>query len=106
MGYRSINLPTSKPWDYSLRDQPFNGQNQSDALEALFVSFENKSWWAGGFIWKWFPNHTNSGGNSGTTFSPHNKPAKAVIGRYLQIGNSICAVQLEVFLRHEKRESS
>ena len=42
IGYRSINLPNSKPWDYSLRDQPFNGQTQADALEALFVSFENK----------------------------------------------------------------
>ena len=82
MGYRSINLPTSKPRDYSLRYQPFNGQTQSDALEALFVSFENKSWWAGGFIWKWFPNHTNSGDTSDTTFSPQNKPAKAFIGRY------------------------
>ena len=82
MGYRSINLPTSKPWDYSLRDQPFNGQTQADALEALFISFENKSWWAGGFIWKWFPDYANSGGTLDTTFSPQNKPAVTVIERY------------------------
>ena len=82
MGYRRINRTTSKPWDYSLRDQPFNDQTQSDALEALFISFENKSWWSGGFIWKWFPNHTNSGGTSDTTFSPQNKPAETIIGCY------------------------
>lgn len=82
MGYRSIDQPTTKPWDYSLREQAFNGQTQADALEALFVSFQNKPWWAGGFIWKWFPDHLNSGGTSDTTFSPQNKPAEAVIGRY------------------------
>ncbi len=82
MGYRSIDQPTTKPWDYSLREQAFNGQTQADPLEALFVSFQNKPWWAGGFIWKWFPDHLNSGGTSDTTFSPQNKPAEAVIGRY------------------------
>lgn len=82
MGYRSINQPTSRPWDYSLRDQPYNGQTQADALEALFLSFQNKTWWVGGFIWKWFPDHLNSGGVLDTTFSPQNKPAERVIGRY------------------------
>ena len=82
MGYRSIDQPTSKPWDYSLREQAFNVQTQADALEALFVSFENKSWWAGGFIWKWFPDYANSAGTSDTTFSAQNKPAETVISHY------------------------
>lgn len=82
MGYRSINQPTSKPWDYRLKDQPFNGQTQADALEALFKNFQNNSWWAGGFIWKWFPDHLNSGGVFDTTFSPQNKPAEEVIKFY------------------------
>lgn len=82
MGYRSINSPNNKPWDYSKRDQPYNGQKQAEALEALFLSFENKAWWAGGFIWKWFPDHNRAGGISDTTFSPQNKPAEEVIRRY------------------------
>jgi hypothetical protein len=82
MGYRSINSPNNKPWDYSIRYQPYNGQKQAEALEALFLSFENKAWWAGGFIWKWFPDHDRAGGISDTMFSPQNKPAEEVIRRY------------------------
>ncbi len=82
MGYRSVNQPTIRPWDYSNRDLPYNGQSQADALEALFLSFADKPWWKGGFIWKWFPNHQNTGGVSNSGFTPQNKPAQKVIQRY------------------------
>ena len=82
IGYRSIHRSTVKPWDYSVREQPYNGKAQADALEAMFLSFQEKNWWAGGFIWKWFPDHANSGGVSDTTFSPQNKPAEDIIKRY------------------------
>ena len=48
-------------------------------IESIIIE---KSWWVGGFIWKWFPDHLNSGGVLDTTFSPQNKPAERVIGRY------------------------
>ena len=82
IGYRSIHRSTVKPWDYSVREQPYNGKAQADALEAMFLSFQEKNWWAGGFIWKWFPDHANSGSVSDTTFSPQNKPAEDIIKGY------------------------
>lgn len=82
MGYRSIDQPTLRPWDYNNKNLPYNGINQANALEALFLSFEKKPWWKGGFIWKWFPDHKNSGGSSSTGFSPQNKPAESIIRRY------------------------
>jgi len=82
IGYRSIHRSTVKPWDYSVREQPYNCKAQADVLEAMFLSFQEKNWWAGGFIWKWFPDHANSDGVSDTTFSPQNKPAEDIIKRY------------------------
>ena len=43
IGYRSIHRSTVKPWDYSVREQPYNGKAQVDALEAMFLSFQKKT---------------------------------------------------------------
>ena len=43
IGYRSIHRSTVKPWDYSVREQPYNGKAQADALEAMFLSFQGKT---------------------------------------------------------------
>ena len=43
IGYRSIHRSTVKPWDYSVREQPYNGKAQADALGAMFLSFQKKT---------------------------------------------------------------
>ncbi len=82
MGYRSIADPLSRPWDYSVQQQPFDSEMQAMALAALLAEFMPKPWWKGGFIWQWFPDHTNAGGMHHTGFSPQNKPAEAVLRNY------------------------
>tara|TARA_B110000114_G_scaffold48678_1_gene51607 strand:- start:122 stop:556 length:435 start_codon:yes stop_codon:yes gene_type:complete len=42
IGYRSIHRSTVKPWDYSVREQPYNCKAQADVLEAMFLSFQEK----------------------------------------------------------------
>ena len=50
--------------------------------EALLQTFASKNWWAGGFVWKWFPQHSTSGGEGNTGFTPQNKMAEAVLQSY------------------------
>ena len=49
------------------------------ALTALLDHFTPLEWWKGGFVWKWFPDHVNAGGENHTGFSPQNKAAQKVL---------------------------
>jgi hypothetical protein len=52
---------------------------QATAYRALFETFWNEPWFAGGFLWKWFDSHAERGGPDNTRFTPQNKPAEEVI---------------------------
>lgn len=82
MGYRSIPDPLSRPWDYRSSPKAYDPKMQAMALEALFKQFISKQWWKGGFVWKWFPDHQNVGGENHTGFSPQNKLAQDVLHHY------------------------
>ena len=56
-----------------------NLQAQTNATKALFKTFWNEDWFAGGFIWKWYHNHENAGGENNSRFTPQNKPVEAII---------------------------
>ena len=77
-GYRSINYTTKEPWD-SNHKRDINLKSQAVALSAIYHSFWNENWFKGGFIWKWHPNHINSGGKNNNRFTPQNKPAEQII---------------------------
>ena len=55
---------------------------QAMALEALLKEFMPQPWWQGGFVWKWFPDHPNAGGENHTGFTPQNKLAEEVLRSY------------------------
>ncbi|MCH2197935.1 MAG: glycoside hydrolase [Flavobacteriales bacterium] len=77
-GYRSNNYTGEKPWETG-KGQSVNLESQSNAYRATFNQFWNKPWFAGGFVWKWFPNHDKSGGAADNRFTPQNKPAEEVL---------------------------
>lgn len=56
-GYRSIDFSGREPWDSSRKDNPSNEIAQLHLLKGLHESLWNENWFAGGFLWKWFPNH-------------------------------------------------
>ena len=59
----------------------------NNATEALFLSVWNESWFAGGYIWKWFVDHAEVGGLQNNQFTPQNKPVEELIAKYyLQSG--------------------
>jgi hypothetical protein len=78
-GYRSMDFTGKEPWESDHTIESLNFEGQANATQALFEEFWHEDWFAGGFVWKWFHNYDNSGGEKDNQFTPQNKPAEAVI---------------------------
>jgi hypothetical protein len=78
-GYRSVDYSGKEPWRSDRSMNQVNLEAQKNATEALFKTFWNKKWFAGGFIWKWFHKHDQVGGELNHQFTPQNKPVEALI---------------------------
>lgn len=78
-GYRSVNFTTKQPWDSNQITNSVNMKAQTNATKALFKVFWQENWFAGGFVWKWFTNHENAGGQQDNRFTPQNKPSQNII---------------------------
>ena len=63
-------------------DMTVNLEAQADATQVIFDEFWKEDWFAGGFVWKWFIHHSNSGGEKDNRFTPQNKPAEKVIRNF------------------------
>ncbi|WP_299130243.1 glycoside hydrolase [uncultured Winogradskyella sp.] len=81
-GYRSVDYAGKRPWvsDHTMRD--VNLEAQVNTTRALFETFWEEDWFAGGFVWKWFHNYDKVGGKDNPMFTPQNKPVEAVIKLY------------------------
>ncbi|AZJ34283.1 glycoside hydrolase [Tenacibaculum singaporense] len=78
-GYRSVNFTGKEPWNSGRIEGDVNLENQQKALQALYNQFWKEDWFAGGFVWKWFHNHKEVGGEDNNRFTPQNKPAELTI---------------------------
>ena len=56
-------------------------QEQANAYEAALATFWGKPWMAGMYWWDWSVD-PNKGGSGDSSFTPHNKPAEAVLKSY------------------------
>ncbi len=76
-GYRSCDFTAEKPWetDFSL---PENEQAQANGYASFMKTIWPEPWFAGVFIWKWFPFLDNSPRHK-DTFTPQNKLGEAVL---------------------------
>ncbi|MCG0015231.1 glycoside hydrolase family 113 [Winogradskyella immobilis] len=81
-GYRSVDFSGKEPWRSDRELNQVNMQAQVNTTKALYETFWDEDWFAGGFIWKWFYNYSTSGGESNSQFTPQNKPVEAVIKQY------------------------
>lgn len=81
-GYRSIDKCAWKQWqlpdDYNYKGKA-NLAAQVNAYEALYQTFWGQPWFAGGFIWKWYPEDAIAGGANNNDYTPQNKPAEQTI---------------------------
>jgi len=82
-GYRSTVKNASKPWE-SYTKPEVSMANQRVAYQVIFDEFRDEPWFAGGFVWKWFHNHEQHGGEENIGFTPQNKPVEAVIKAHYQ----------------------
>ena len=84
-GYRSTDFTGKAPWvsDHTWTSLNFIGQ--SNATQALCEEFWNEEWFAGGFVWKWFHDYEQSGGEKDNQFTPQNKPAETVIQSFYKL---------------------
>ena len=86
-GYRSIDKTAWKQWELD-DDWHYKGegnlQAQQNAYDALYQTFWNKSWFAGGFLWKWYDDHENAGGINNNDYTPQNKPVQSTIKKVYQ----------------------
>ncbi|MDA1121138.1 MAG: hypothetical protein O2887_11715 [Bacteroidetes bacterium] len=77
-GYKSSSACCASPWEED-RESVVNMPCQRNGYEALFATFWQEEWFAGGFLWKWFPDNENSGGVGNNNYTPQNKLAEQVI---------------------------
>ncbi|MEO5674128.1 MAG: hypothetical protein ABIQ74_05730 [Chitinophagales bacterium] len=80
-GYRSIDACTSQPWD-AYSESPPNNLAQENAYTALYETFWDKSWFSGGFSWKWFDANTHHDVPVETDYTPQGKPALKVLEQW------------------------
>lgn len=80
-GYRSVDFTGKKPWEANHIENAVNLNAQANGLQAIHNQFWDEDWFAGGFIWKWFHNHAQSGGFKNNRFTPQNKPAESILKR-------------------------
>ncbi|MDO1501549.1 glycoside hydrolase [Winogradskyella maritima] len=84
-GYRSVDYTGKEPWKYDRDMTEVNLQAQVNASKALYETFWDKDWFAGGFIWKWFINYEKAGGPENNQFTPQNKPVEETIKYYYSL---------------------
>jgi hypothetical protein len=78
-GYRSVDYAGKEPWKSDYTMKTVNFEAQSNTTNALFEEVWQEEWFAGGFIWKWFIDHSKSGGLDDSQFTPQNKPVEELI---------------------------
>ncbi|MFK7809676.1 MAG: hypothetical protein AB8F74_17860 [Saprospiraceae bacterium] len=85
-GYLSVDGATHNTWDLEakVRQLPVNEQVQANALHALFTVFSKKEYWAGGFLWKWFPNMKGHEGYPASDYTPQGKVGEQVLKEWYE----------------------
>jgi hypothetical protein len=83
-GYLSVDGCAGKGWELEKQIDrlDINQTAQANAYEGLFRSLWSKPWWAGGFVWKWFPNGEGHEGYPEKDYTPQNKEAEQVLARW------------------------
>jgi len=79
-GYTSTDYCGNKPFG-GHGSAEVNLVAQANAYRAVFDTFWDEPWFAGGFSWVWHFNYTEPEFYDNTSFSPQNKPAANIIAK-------------------------
>lgn len=85
-GYLSVDGCAYRAWELEkkISQLDINEQAQMNAYEALFSSFWNESFWAGGFLWKWFPDMQGHEGYPEKDYTPQGKLSEKTINDWYE----------------------
>ncbi len=85
-GYLSVDRCAWKTWEIEKKVKTYsiNEQAQANALDALYTSFWEEDYWAGGFLWKWFPNMRGHEGYPERDYTPQGKLAEEVLEKWFE----------------------
>ena len=78
-GYRSMQQPAWRSWEKENQPVVTNHDGQAIAYEALFKTFWQENWFAGGFAWKWYPSFRRMDPTNNNDWTPQNKKAQEVM---------------------------
>ena len=83
-GYRSVDYNAKEPWQSHRNDKKSNLKAQVNATKVIIEEFWKEKWFVGGYVWKWFMDHENSGGPNDNRFTPQNKPVEGIIKAHFE----------------------
>jgi hypothetical protein len=83
-GYLSVDGCAGKTWELEKRlpELQANEQAQAQALDALFSTFWPEEFWAGGFLWKWYPNKGAGEHYWAKDYTPQGKTAMETLAKW------------------------
>ncbi len=83
-GYLSVDGCAGKTWqlEKKVHSLNINEQAQANAFDVLYATLWEKPYWAGGFIWKWFPHGQGHEGYMERDYTPQDKKAEAIIAQW------------------------
>lgn len=84
-GYRSVDYSGKEPWKSDRSMIQVNLDAQTNTTKAIFDTFWDEDWFAGGFIWKWYHDYKKAGGENNSRFTPQNKPAETLIKKQFSL---------------------
>jgi hypothetical protein len=86
IGYKSTEdaafEPRQKAGGLAGMFQKVSTRTQANCYHAFFESFWQKSWFAGAFFVDWRANYERAGGRDSPGFSPQNKEAEVILGKW------------------------
>jgi hypothetical protein len=83
-GYLSVDNCGWRTWEMEqgVQERNINQQAQANCYDALFLTFAPEPWWAGGFLWKWFPEGQGHEGYPERDYTPQGKMAEQVLKKH------------------------
>ncbi len=80
-GYLSVDGCAGKTWliEKDIHQRPINEAAQAVAIDALYTALWHRPFWAGGFLWKWFPEMMGHEGYPEKDYTPQGKQAEKVL---------------------------
>ncbi len=80
-GYTARTDPTLRPWEWpdGMTDVRVDAHAQAEGYRALMEAFIPRSWFAGGFVWRYYSNPMDSSQEAPWGFSPRGREGEAVL---------------------------